>query len=183
MWILGLILVGAFVGLLLYGVIGTASWFWQIGEAIFESIRIKNDISRRKAEFDAKQPVFEAQRRESRRVATILTQRFVAHVLSTKKDDGRLWTLETAHRAWRQPRTVAEMRTLAESVGLSEFYEYDAYAIEMNSFSEDAALLEYGTMLGQIDLRLQELIRENGSAKRLFDLPEFADVMAIHSIP
>jgi hypothetical protein len=150
--------------------------------AMINDNRVENDIRRRAEELKAKEPLFEAQRRERRRVATILTQRFIAHALRADQSEQGPWTLEMAHRAWRQPRTDGDLRELAENIGLPEFYTYDPYALEMNSVDDDAVIDEYAKMLGQIDIHLQELIRENGSAKRLVDLPELADVMANLSV-
>jgi hypothetical protein len=201
MWIVFLILVvilgAAFVGLFLYGVIGTTSWLWQIGAAITETFRTdksarpseralntirtltidadtreREDTHRQQLHAMADQYVVE--KREQDRLETLtLTHRYVAHVLiSSGHVDATNLTLETVRRAYRTPRTIGELNSFAQLVHLDEFTRVLLPYDEGSVWARGAAL-----RIAEIGQFLDELIRLHGSAMPVTEVPEFANLV------
>ena len=199
MWIVFLILVvtlgAAFVGLFLYGLIGTTSWLWQIGAAISESLRI--DKERRPGEralnilrnltIDAETREREDTHREELRAMAdqyvvakseqdrletlTLTRRYVAHILQRGHLDETNPTLEIVRRAYRPPVTIGELNSFAQLVKLEEFTRVIPPYDEGSVWARGAALKS-----AEIERFLDELIRRYGSATPLAEMPEFSDL-------
>ena len=199
MWIVFLILVltlgAAFVGLFLYGLIGTTSRLWQIGAAISESLRI--DKERRPGEralnilcnltIDAETREREDTHREELRAMAdqyvvamseqdrletlIITRRYVAHVLRSEHLDETYPTLETVRRAYRPPKTNDELNSFAQLVNLDEFTRVLPPYDEGSIWARGAAFKN-----AEIGRFLEELIRRHGSATPLMEVPEFSDL-------